>query len=269
MISVIFPYTLKFGDFASGYISSLRRHEGDIDIVKVFTGNKASYNYTTALNVGAKQATGEWLLFSNDDILCTDKFTHLVEGFDRNNIYGMEMRRKTKAEWGADVEYLYGWLLLMHRSLFDAVGRHDEGYVMAGFDDIDYCWRAQQLGYGLKVVDLPFVHLADRPGGTHRRYTVDGYKEQMVLSKARFLAKVATAEEQHAEQQARAQAAAEVAARIEAVEVAQAEVLQKQAEISEHQQTLAAQQLKLDDDIRKLHDQRKGVGGSEIVDANS
>lgn len=268
MISVIFPYTLKFGDFVSGYIGSLRRYERDIDVVSVFTGNKANYNYTAALNAGAKQARGEWLLFSNDDVLCRGEFASFVEGLGHNNIYGMELRRKNKVEWGADVEYLYGWILLMHRSLFDAVGWHDEGYVMAGFDDIDYCWRAQQLGYGLQVVDLPFVHLADRPGGTHRRYTVDGYKEQMALSKARFLAKVAAAEEQRAAQQARAEADAQVAARIEAVEGVQSEVLQKQAEIGEQQEALTAQQIKLDDDIRKLQDQRK-EGGSEIVDANS
>ncbi len=266
MISVIFPYTLKFGDFVSGYIGSLRRHERNIDVVSVFTGNKANYNYTAALNAGAKQARGEWLLFSNDDVLCQGKFAQLVEGLNRNNIYGMELRHKTKAEWGADVEYLYGWILLMHRSLLDAVGWHDEGYVMAGFDDIDYCWRAQQMGFGLQVVDLPFVHLADQPGGTHRRYTVDGYKEQMALSKARFLAKVAAAEEQHAAQQAKADADAQVAARIEAVEVAQAVVLQKQAEIGEQQEAIAEQQSKLDDDIRKLQERKDG--GEEKVDAN-
>lgn len=189
-ISVIFPYTLKFGDHATGYEASLRQHEPEVEIVKVCTDGEADYRYTAALNAGARQATGDWLLFSNDDVLCQGKFADMVEKLDRGTIYGMELRQKNAAEWGADVNYLYGWILLMHRDAFNVVGPFEEFYLHAGFDDIDYCWRAQRLGFGLAVAPLPFVHLADQPGSHHRRYTVPGYKEQMARSKKYFIGKI-------------------------------------------------------------------------------
>ncbi|MBX3046989.1 MAG: hypothetical protein KF698_08345 [Anaerolineales bacterium] len=192
-VSVIFPYTKAFGDFAAPYTESIHNHEPEVQVVSVNTEGEADYRYTQALNQGAMLATGDWLLFSNDDILCQGEFVEMVKGLDPNKIYGMELRRKTQEEWGADVEYLYGWILLMHRSLFKAVGLFEEQYLHAGFDDIDYCWRVQQAGFGLEVIDLPFIHLADQPGGEHRRYTVPGYRDQMARSKEIFLAKVGSA----------------------------------------------------------------------------
>lgn len=188
-LSVVFPYTKAYGDFATAYAESIHRWEPTVQVVSINTETEADYRYTRALNAGAKQAVGDWLLFSNDDILCTGKFLRQVEQFERGSIYGMELRQKTKAGWGADVEYLYGWILLMHRELFEDVGPFEEFYLHAGFDDIDYCWRAQQLGYGLVVAPLPFVHLADQPGGKHRRYEVPGYREQMARSKRFFIGK--------------------------------------------------------------------------------
>lgn len=190
-LSVVFPYTKAYGDFASPYTESLHKHEPEAQVVAVNTEAEADYRYTQALNQGAKRATGDWLLFSNDDVLCTGPFLHLLQRLSHKKIYGMELRRKTQAAWGADVTYLYGWILLMHRSLHEVVGPFEEHYLHAGFDDIDYCWRAQQAGFGLEVAELPFIHLADQPGGKHRRYTVPGYKEQMARSKEFFLAKVA------------------------------------------------------------------------------
>lgn len=190
-LSVIFPFTKAHGDFASPYTESLHKHEPSVEVIGFNTEGEADYRYTQALNLGARRATGDWLLFSNDDVLCTGPFLHLVEAMSPRKIYGMELRRKTRSAWGADVEYLYGWILLMHRELHQVVGPFEEYYLHAGFDDIDYCWRAQKAGFGLAVAELPFIHLADQPGGKHRRYEVPGYKEQMARSKEFFLGKVA------------------------------------------------------------------------------
>ncbi len=190
-VSVIFPYTKAFGDFATPYTESIHKYEPDVEVIAVNTEAEADYQYTKALNQGAQRATGDWLLFSNDDILCQGPFVKQVMALSERRIYGMELRRKTKQGWGANVEYLYGWILLMHRSLHREVGPFEEYYLHAGFDDIDYCWRAKQAGFGLAVANLPFIHLADQVGGQHRRYTVPGYKDQMARSKEFFLSKVA------------------------------------------------------------------------------
>lgn len=207
MISLIIVANSDWGDYAEAYIESVNRHEPGVEIILVDNGSQIpyppgnyklirvdpskNYNYMQALNMGAKEATGDWLIFSNDDVLCKGNFADVVQSQPYNGMYGMEVRQKP-ARWGAGREfcYIYGWLMIMHRAVFEIVGNFDEYYLHAGFDDIDYSWRCQEIGIPVKALDLPFVHLADEPDNFHRRTTVEGYKENMERSKAHFLEKV-------------------------------------------------------------------------------
>jgi len=191
MISLIIVSNMRFGDYVGPYIESVLRYEPETEIIITdLTKEGNRYNYHRGLNSGAKRAKGDWLIFSNDDVLCTNSFSEMIENFDKNCIHGKELRRKTEEKWGFSVEYLYGFILVMHRSLFEKVGEFDEVYGHAGFDDIDYCWRAQEMGFNLQAhEDLPFLHLADLPGASHRRYLISGYSENMKKSKEHFLEK--------------------------------------------------------------------------------
>lgn len=207
MISFIIVANTHWGDYAVPFIDSIRLNGDRQEIILVDNGSKTPYaesmkyklvrletdghyNYMKALNAGAKKATGEWLMFCNDDVLCAGDFRWL-EGLDQVSVYGAELRHKTKEKFGADVDYLYGWMLMMHRRLWMAVGEFDEYYLHAGFDDIDYCWRAARVGAKIQEVKpWPFIHLADQPGIQHRRMTVEGYREMQARSKAHFLEKV-------------------------------------------------------------------------------
>lgn len=208
MISFIIVANSNWGDYATPYIESLLRNEPNIEIILVDNGSDkpypsnhdyklvrldpaGHYNYMAALNAGAKLATGDWLVFSNDDVECRGAFTNTINSQKYSGLYGMEIRQKP-ARWGAGREfcYIYGWLIIMHRAVWEIVGEFDEYYLHAGFDDIDYSWRCQEKGIPVKVLDLPFVHLADQPNNFHRRMTVEGYKENMERSKAHFLKKV-------------------------------------------------------------------------------
>ncbi|HOJ01295.1 MAG TPA: glycosyltransferase [Anaerolineaceae bacterium] len=208
MISLIIVANNKWGDFATPYIESVLRYEPNTEIILVDNGSPEPYpsscdyhliridptehyNYMAALNAGARAAHGDWLMFSNDDVLCKGAFAKTIESQSFSWLYGMEVREKP-AKWGAgkDFCYVYGWLLIMHRAVWEIVGEFDEYYLHAGFDDLDYSWRCQEKGVPLKILDLPFVHLADQPGNFHRRMTVEGYKENMKRSKAHFLEKV-------------------------------------------------------------------------------
>ena len=207
MISFIIVANSNWGDYAIPFIDSIRINGDRQDIILVDNGSKipylpsnkyrlirleekAHYNYMAALNTGAKIASGEWLMFCNDDVLCTGDFRRL-EGLERVGIYGAQLRHKKNKIFGADVNYIYGWMLLMHKSIWMAVGQFDEYYLHAGFDDLDYCWRAAKLGVkSVEVSPWPFVHLADKKNGLHRRMTVDGYREMQARSKEYFLKKV-------------------------------------------------------------------------------
>lgn len=207
MISLIIVANNAWGDYADDYIESVIRNESSTEIILVDNGSPSpypesdlyklvrleseeNYNYMKALNLGAKEADGDWLMFSNDDVLCNGAFSNKIHGLSKNCLYGMEIRRKL-AKWGTgkDFLYIYGWLMIMHKSVFKKVGKFDEYYLHAGFDDIDYSWRAQSKGIELRKIDLPFIHLADQPDGFHRRTAVDNYTENMLRSKKHFLKK--------------------------------------------------------------------------------
>lgn len=208
MISLIIVANNKWGDFATPYIDSVIRHEIATEIILVDNGSptpyqhskdyhlirlpeKEHYNYMQALNKGAKEAQGDWLIFSNDDVKCTGSFARKIKELPEIGLYGAEIRNKPE-NWGAgrDFCYIYGWIMVMHRAVYLAVGEFDEHYLHAGFDDIDYSWRSQQMDIPVMAVDLPFIHLADQPGHFHRRMTVEGYRDSMARSKAHFIEKV-------------------------------------------------------------------------------
>jgi hypothetical protein len=206
MISLVIVANEKWGDFATPYINSVRLAGDPLEIILVSTDGSFTesehyklitmpkekhYNYMQALNAGAKVSNGDWFIFSNDDVLCQKPFVKQIEALDRVGLYGAEIRHKTKQKFGAEVSYIYGWQMIMHKSIYMAVGGFDEYYLHAGFDDIDFSWRAQKKGVPLyEIKPYPFIHLADQPGNRHRRAQVDGFREMQARSKEHFLEKV-------------------------------------------------------------------------------
>jgi len=201
MVSAVIIANSDFGDYASALIDSILFHEQKIEIILIDNASRkpyrknARYNrvrlnepvgYSKALNIGAKESSGDWLLFLNDDVLTFDRFTQKIERLDRNAIYGLNIRTK-KPKWGTGffIHYLHGWLQVMHRKIYKKIGPFDENLKYFGLDDIDFGWRAEQLGIKIKVVDFPFVHI-----DVHRRMKRAGFYEQMEVSKQYFIEKV-------------------------------------------------------------------------------
>lgn len=208
MISFVIVACNRWGDYVSMFIDSILRHEQEVEIILVDNGSPKpyepgpayqlvrlepgiDYNYMQALNAGAKFAQGDWLVFCNDDILCHGKFVRTIEALAPDALYGMEIRMKDR-NWGLEFQYIYGWMMIVPRAVREVVGDFDEYYLHAGFDDLDYSWRAQQAGFGLRTVALPFVHLADQARGRHRRANVPGFEANMARSKQHFLKKAMT-----------------------------------------------------------------------------
>lgn len=206
MISIIITATNKFGDYATPLIESIIKYEQDIEIILIDNASPQPYetqgvsiirfdeqqNWSYMLNTGAQKASGDWLMMLNDDVMCHGIFKKRIEGLDKNGIYGPQIRQKPISWVGKRIEYLYAWLLIMHRQAFFDIGGFDENYPAAGVDDIDFAWTAQQNGYRLKVLSLPFKHLADQPGFVHRRTKWDDvdFVKRMEASRSYLEAKV-------------------------------------------------------------------------------
>jgi len=205
MISVVITVYTDFGDYATPLIQAIRACEPEVEIIVVDNASTIPFkadgctvirlnkkrSWSHMLNTGAKQASGDWLMLLNDDVVCDGKFAHFVNNLNPNKIYGPEIRCKPKHWVGEEISYLYAWLLLMRKDVYGAVGGFDEGYIAAGVDDIDFCWSAQEFGYGIGVINLPFRHIADEPEFQHRRkkWSAD-YQADMELNRKRFAEKV-------------------------------------------------------------------------------
>ncbi len=201
MISIIIPAWTDNGDYLTPYIDSIRTHEPKVEILVIDNASKKpvspskdyrlfrreeSMSYAAALNYGADNSRGEWLIFSNDDCLCIGSFKKLIHSLDKLTLYGAEIRRK-KPAWGADVtvDYVYGWLQVMHRIVYELVGKFDERLTGFGLEDIDYGWRASEYDLPVKAIDLPFKHLE-----THRRCETKTFTDEMADAKKYFIEKV-------------------------------------------------------------------------------
>jgi len=205
MLSIIITVYTDFGDYATPLIESIREHEPDVEIIAVDNASTVPFpegDYTLIrldkkhtwshmLNVGARAAANDWLMMLNDDVMCDGKFLDIVDGFDKNALYGNVIHKKPPEWVGKEITYLYAWLLLMQKDIYNEVGGFDEGYIASGVDDIDFCWTAQQFGHPLKLAGLPFRHVTDEPGFVRRRKKWDAnYKANMEHNRLRFEKKV-------------------------------------------------------------------------------
>lgn len=165
------------------------------------------FNYSAANNLGARHASGELLLFLNNDIevLEPDWMTEMVRWAERPEIGmvgatllfpqgriqhagvtvgmggvaghvfagGCEGIRGPfgAADWYRNYLAVTGACIMMRRDVFEGIGRFDEGYQLA-FSDIELGLRAVEHGY--RVLCTPFARLRHHEGGTRRRYTPEG-----------------------------------------------------------------------------------------------
>ena len=125
-------------------------------------------SYAAAINYGISKTDAEWLLTMNNDVICNGEFVPMLEQL-LPGVYGKVMMN----EFGFGSAWLDGWIMVIHREVWDAVGPFDENFLKAGFEDADYCWRAELAGYPFEKVELPFYHK-----DAHTRYTVENYFDQ-------------------------------------------------------------------------------------------
>ncbi len=145
----------------------------------IVVGNLHNLGFTTAANIGARQATGEFLVFVNSDMeLLPGCIGALVDAARRDpaaSIVGGKLvfpsgklqeagsvvwtdgscdgygrnddPSAAKYNFEREVDFCSGALLLVRRSLFDVLAGFDEAYRPAYYEDVDLCTRAWQAGH--------------------------------------------------------------------------------------------------------------------------
>jgi len=142
-----------------------------------------SSSYAEAINLGIMS---EWhadgYLILNNDVICTAPFLHMLDGLPDDTIYGRQIIIETTPH-GFKYTWLGLWLCLLPRKVYEAVGAWDEGFLLCGFEDADYCIRAFAKGHKTQPLPLPFTHLWGKT-----RWGLTGY-EQVRAENRRYFEK--------------------------------------------------------------------------------
>lgn len=149
--------------------------------------NEENQGFAKGCNQGAKKATGDSILFLNNDTMVTENWLSPLKaalfaserigmvGPVSNYVSGPQMvqpsytdvnelpsfaKDYTAARKGLRtyVHRLVGFCLLVKRELIEDVGLFDERFVYGSFEDDDLCLRALLKGYQLQIVHDSFVH---------------------------------------------------------------------------------------------------------------
>jgi GT2 family glycosyltransferase len=163
---------------------------------------EGEFNYSRVCNYGAKHATGDMLLFLNNDVEVLDKdwLDELVRwasvpevgvvgaklvysdgriqhagvivgmgGVAGHLFYGCHDNSVTlfgSVDWYRNYSAVTGALHMMRRDVFEAVGGYDEAYDIS-YSDVALCFQATKLGY--RVLYDPFVRLIHYESQTRDR----------------------------------------------------------------------------------------------------
>jgi hypothetical protein len=125
---------------------------------------------SSAMNYGANYTKADWLVMMNNDLTCTGPFLHLFDNLRDDTVYGNDMLVNW---WNSGRSWLDGWIMAIPRQVWEAVGTFDPAFTYAGFEDADYCFRAEENGFKVEAYPFPFVHRE-----LHSRFSMPGYMAQ-------------------------------------------------------------------------------------------
>jgi len=187
------------------------------------------YSFAGMNNYGASKASGDYLLFLNDDmeILSSnwlEAFLSLVLIENVGAVGGKLLFRDGKLQeagcivwkngnaWNfgrnqnpdvpefnyvRDVDYCSGGCLFVSKKIFDKVGKFDRNYDPAYSEDVDLCFSIRKLGY--RVLYQPLSVLTHHEGMSQGTDTNSGIKSFQIVNQKKFAEKWKKELEKHLE----------------------------------------------------------------------
>jgi GT2 family glycosyltransferase len=149
--------------------------------------NPKNYGFSKGNNIGLKQATGDYLILINNDVLVTPGWINrLINHYQYDtglvgpvtNSIGNEAKididynpfeikdlekqafKYTSAHWGETLENntIAAFCWIMSKSIYTKIGDLDERFGRGFFEDDDYCLRVRNAGYKVLIANDTFIH---------------------------------------------------------------------------------------------------------------
>lgn len=93
----------------------------------------------------------------------------------------------SKYNYCREVDYCSGAALMIRKDLFEKVGKFDERYAPAYYEDTDLCFSVRKFGY--KVYFNPFSKVIHHEGATAGTDLNSGFKKYQVVNSPKFIEK--------------------------------------------------------------------------------
>jgi len=181
------------------YLQGLEK-SGQIRVIQ----NEENLGYPKAINQGVAIAKGEYLCLLNNDIVLSEEwlekmlrciksdsklaavgpYTSYSSGRQAAQGYtfkDIDSLNKFSSKFNGEekyVDFLVFFNCLIKRSVWDEIGGLSEEYGMGNFEDAEFCWRALEKGYKLKVCNCYIYHF----GGLSFGYKKDAQKQRAYVS---------------------------------------------------------------------------------------
>lgn len=189
-VAVIIVGVGQWEEYTKPLIQSIKKHEPGADVVVCDNGNKIPkvekenisvdfvtpqelVCYATAINMCVLSYVDfDWFIIMNNDVRCDGPFIDYVKTLRTDTIYGNKLHPKFHKKFTSTTQFIDGWIYAIPKQAINDVGLWDGNFKIAGFEDADYCIRADEVGYMVRKSKLPFTHLEE-----HIRTTFDSYKK--------------------------------------------------------------------------------------------
>lgn len=204
LATIVIP-TLNRPDLLSDCLRSIALNSPKDIQVEVEAGGTFAQN----CNRGAAKARSDYLIFLNDDTVVQPNWLQpLIQPIpERAGITGAQLFYPDNtiqhagiyfdAPGGILTAYNITWdepsgrrdavtgaCMAVHRPLFESLNGFDEGYIN-GYEDVDLCLRARQLGVTiLYVAESHVIHLESQSGAarwTHVQHNINRLQEKWFL----------------------------------------------------------------------------------------
>lgn len=116
------------------------------------------WDFARLNNRGLRRATGDVVLFMNNDIRAARPWLAQAERDCLSAAVLCGPSVKMRQVGTRSLLYLEGWCIGARRSVWDALKGWDESYTGGYWEDNDLCYRATLAGYGMRRCTWPLTH---------------------------------------------------------------------------------------------------------------